>query len=47
VEILLRGVQKKDIERGMVLAKVNSITHTEFKGEVYILKKEDVILLFL
>jgi elongation factor Tu len=42
VGILLRGVQKEDIERGMVLAKVNSITpHTEFEGEVYILKKEE------
>jgi elongation factor Tu len=39
---LLRGVERKDIERGMVLAKVGSITpHTKFKGEVYILSKEE------
>ncbi len=42
VGVLLRGVQKEDIERGMVLAKPGSITpHTEFEGEVYILKKEE------
>jgi elongation factor Tu len=42
VGVLLRGVQKEDIERGMVLAKVNSITpHTEFEGEVYVLKREE------
>jgi elongation factor Tu len=40
VGILLRGVQKSEIERGMVLAKEGAITpHTEFEGEVYILKK--------
>ncbi|MBE9029379.1 elongation factor Tu [filamentous cyanobacterium LEGE 11480] len=40
--ILLRGIQKEDIERGMVLAKPGSITpHTEFEAEVYILKKEE------
>jgi elongation factor Tu len=40
--ILLRGVEKKDIERGMVLAKPGSITpHTTFESEVYILKKEE------
>ncbi|EKQ67269.1 translation elongation factor 1A (EF-1A/EF-Tu) [Leptolyngbyaceae cyanobacterium JSC-12] len=40
--ILLRGVQKTDIERGMVLAKPGSITpHTQFESEVYILKKEE------
>jgi elongation factor Tu len=39
---LLRGVERKDIERGMVLAKPGSITpHTKFKGEVYILSKEE------
>jgi elongation factor Tu len=39
---LLRGVEKKDIERGMVLAKPGSITpHTKFKGEVYVLTKEE------
>jgi elongation factor Tu len=42
VGLLLRGVQKEDIERGMVLAKPGSITpHTEFESEVYILKKEE------
>lgn len=40
--ILLRGIQKADIERGMVLAKPKSITpHTKFESEVYILKKEE------
>jgi elongation factor Tu len=40
--ILLRGLQKSDIERGMVLAKPGSITpHTQFESEVYILKKEE------
>jgi elongation factor Tu len=42
VGILLRGVQKTDIERGMVLAKPATITpHTIFEGEVYILTKEE------
>ncbi len=42
VGVLLRGVQKADIERGMVLAKPKSITpHTNFESEVYILKKEE------
>ena len=42
VGVLLRGVQKDDIERGMVLSKPGSITpHTEFESEVYILKKEE------
>ncbi len=42
VGILLRGVEKDDIERGMVLAKSGSITpHTEFDAEVYILTKEE------
>ena len=42
VGILLRGVQKEDIERGMVLAKPGSITpHTQFEAEVYVLKKEE------
>jgi elongation factor Tu len=42
VGILLRGVDKKDIKRGMVLAKPKSITpHTKFKAEVYVLKKEE------
>jgi elongation factor Tu len=40
--LLLRGVEKKDIERGMVIAKPKSITpHTLFESEVYILKKEE------
>src|SRR6478736_5335158 len=38
VGLLLRGVEKKDIERGMVLAKPNSVTpHTHFEAEVYVL----------
>jgi len=42
VGLLLRGVQKEDIERGMVLAKPGSITpHTQFESEVYILKKDE------
>jgi len=42
VGILLRGTDKKDIERGMVLAKPGSITpHTKFKAEVYVLTKEE------
>jgi elongation factor Tu len=42
VGILLRGIQKDDIERGMVLAKPGSIQpHTEFEGEVYVLTKEE------
>ena len=40
--LLLRGVDKEDIERGMVLAKPSSITpHTKFKASVYVLKKEE------
>lgn len=42
VGLLLRGIEKKDIRRGMVIAKPGSITpHTKFKAEVYILKKEE------
>ena len=42
VGLLLRGVDKKEIKRGMVIAKPDSITpHTEFKAEVYILKKDE------
>ena len=42
VGILLRGVQKTDIDRGMVLSQPGTITpHTEFEGEVYILTKEE------
>src|ERR1700689_3980071 len=40
--LLLRGIAKEDVERGMVLAKSGSITpHTKFKAEVYILSKEE------
>ena len=40
--LLLRGVDKKEIERGMVLAKPGTITpHTEFEAQVYILSKEE------
>jgi elongation factor Tu len=42
VGLLLRGVDKKDIRRGMVIAKPGSITpHTKFAAEVYVLKKEE------
>ena len=42
VGLLLRGVQRTDIERGQVLAKPGSIKpHTHFNGEVYVLKKEE------
>ncbi len=42
VGLLLRGIDKKEIKRGMVLAKPGSITpHTKFKAEVYVLKKEE------
>ncbi|MGE0198920.1 MAG: elongation factor Tu [Simkaniaceae bacterium] len=42
VGVLMRGVDKKDIERGMVLAAPGSCKpHTQFKGTVYILKKEE------
>jgi elongation factor Tu len=42
VGILLRGIQKVDIQRGMVLAKPGSITpHTKFESEVYVLNKEE------
>jgi elongation factor Tu len=42
VGLLLRGVDKNDIERGMVLAKPGSITpHTKFNAEVYVLTKEE------
>jgi elongation factor Tu len=40
--VLLRGIQKTDIERGMVLAKPGSITpHTQFEGEVYVLTEKE------
>lgn len=42
VGILLRGADKKNVERGMVIAKPGSITpHTQFKAEVYVLTKEE------
>jgi elongation factor Tu len=42
VGLLLRGLQKEDIQRGMVLAKPGSITpHTNFEAEVYVLRKEE------
>jgi elongation factor Tu len=42
VGVLLRGVKKTDVERGMVLAKPGSITpHTKFKAEVYVLSKDE------
>lgn len=42
VGLLLRGVDKDQIRRGMVIAAPGSITpHTEFKGEIYVLKKEE------
>ena len=40
--LLLRGVEKEDLKRGVVLAAKGSITpHTKFKAEVYVLKKEE------
>ena len=42
VGLLLRGIEKNDIRRGMVVAKPGSITpHTQFKAEIYVLKKEE------
>ena len=42
VGLLLRGVERKEIERGQVIAKPGSITpHTKFKAEVYVLAKEE------
>jgi elongation factor Tu len=42
VGLLLRGIDKKDIRRGMVIAKPGSTTpHTKFKAEIYVLKKEE------
>ncbi|MDB4270251.1 elongation factor Tu, partial [Flavobacteriaceae bacterium] len=42
VGILLRGIEKADIKRGMVICKVGSVKpHAKFKAEVYILKKEE------
>lgn len=42
VGLLLRGIEKTEIKRGMVIAKPGSITpHTKFKAEIYVLKKEE------
>jgi len=42
VGVLLRGIKKEEVERGMVLAKPGSITpHTQFKAEVYVLSKDE------
>jgi elongation factor Tu len=42
VGLLVRGLEKDDVERGQVVAKPGSITpHTKFKGEVYVLQKEE------
>src|SRR3990172_4314514 len=42
VGVLLRGTERKDVERGQVVARPGSITpHTRFKGEVYVLSKEE------
>jgi elongation factor Tu len=42
IGVLLRGTEKDDVERGQVLAKPGSITpHTKFKGEVYVLNKDE------
>ena len=42
VGVLVRGIDKKDLQRGMVLAKPGTITpHTKFEAEVYVLSKEE------
>ena len=42
VGLLLRGIEKKDVKRGEVVAKPGSITpHTEFQAQIYVLKKEE------
>jgi elongation factor Tu len=42
VGVLLRGIKKEDVERGQVLAKPGSIKpHTKFKGQIYVLSKEE------
>jgi elongation factor Tu len=42
VGLLLRGIEREEVERGMVIAALNSITpHTQFEGEVYVLTKEE------
>jgi elongation factor Tu len=42
IGVLLRGIEKDDVERGQILSKPGSVTpHTKFQGEVYVLKKEE------
>ena len=42
IGVLLRGIQRNEIERGQVIAKPGSIhPHTKFKGQVYVLTKEE------
>jgi elongation factor Tu len=42
IGVLLRGIEKNDVERGQILSKPGSVTpHTKFQGEVYVLKKEE------
>ena len=42
IGVLLRGIERKDVERGQVLAKPGSVhPHTKFKAEVYVLTKEE------
>ena len=42
VGLLLRGIEKEAIKRGMVISKPGSVTpHTKFKAEIYVLKKEE------
>ena len=42
IGVLLRGIKREDVERGQVLAQPKSITpHTKFKGEIYVLSKEE------
>ena len=42
IGVLLRGIEKKDVERGQVLAKPGTVhPHTKFKAEVYVLTKEE------
>jgi elongation factor Tu len=43
---LLRGIQKEDIKRGMVICKPGSVHTLHFKAEVYILKKKKVVVTF-
>ncbi len=46
VGLLLRGIEKEQICRGMVICKPNSVTpHSKFKAEVYVLKKEEGVVI--